>query len=119
HLTEAEADVIAFDQAIARGDLPSLGEAIALYRGPLVEGCHEEWLAPERLAREQSYLTALETLADHALAGGDPAAAERFLRRVVAADPLRENAQRAPGTRAAGGQALAAQGSYGAALLVY
>src|SRR5436305_708231 len=57
HLGEAEADVIGFDQATARGDLASLEEAVFLYRGPLVEGCLEEWLIPERLSREQVYLT--------------------------------------------------------------
>jgi DNA-binding SARP family transcriptional activator len=42
-LAGVEADVIAFDAAIARGDTPSLEEAIALYRGALLEGCTEEW----------------------------------------------------------------------------
>src|SRR5438270_10149138 len=60
-LSGAQIDVVAFDRAIARGDLASLEEAISLYRGPLLEGCVEEWAFQERQAREQAYLAALET----------------------------------------------------------
>jgi hypothetical protein len=35
-------DVVAFDGLIARGDLPSLEQAAALYRGALLEGWTEE-----------------------------------------------------------------------------
>src|SRR5205823_6399402 len=66
-----------------------------------------------RLAREQAYLAALETLADHALKEGELAVAEQHLRRAVAVDPLRESAQRALM------QALAVGGSYAAATEVY
>src|SRR5439155_5941452 len=38
-LTGADADVVRFDAAIAAGDAGSLQEAVALYRGPLLEGC--------------------------------------------------------------------------------
>src|SRR5262249_8400620 len=109
-LAGAQVDVVAFDAAIARGDIASLQEAMALYRGPLLEGCDEEWVSEERQACEQAYLTALETLAAHDQARGDLAAAERWLRQAVAADPLWESAQRALM------QALGAAGSYAAAL---
>jgi predicted ATPase/class 3 adenylate cyclase len=112
-LTGAEIDVIAFDTAVAHGDALALERAVALYRGPLLEGCTEEWAFHERQVREQAYLAASESLAEHAMAAGDPAAAERHLRRVVAIDPLRESAQRALL------RALAAGGNYGAALLAY
>jgi hypothetical protein len=46
-------DVLAFDAAIARDDAASLAEAVALYRGPLLEGCAEAWVIPARQAREQ------------------------------------------------------------------
>src|SRR5262249_21771494 len=91
----------------------SLEQAAALYRGPLLEGCSEEWAFQERQAREQAYLAALESLADQALASADTAAAERYLRRAVAVDPLRETAQRALM------RALASAGDYAAALLTY
>jgi DNA-binding SARP family transcriptional activator len=111
--TGAEVDVIAFDAAIGRGDAASLEEAVALYHGPLLEGCTEEWVLPEREAREQSYLTALETLAGQAAARGDAETAARYLRRAITTEPSRETAQRALM------QALAAGGNYGAANEVY
>jgi predicted ATPase/DNA-binding SARP family transcriptional activator len=112
-LSGAEVDVLAFDAAMVRGDPPSLEEAVSLYRGPLLEGWVEEWAFQEREQRQQAYLRALETLASQALAGGEPEAAEGYLRRAVAAEPLRESAQRALM------QALAAGGSYAAAVEVY
>jgi predicted ATPase/DNA-binding SARP family transcriptional activator len=112
-LSGTTADVVAFDAAVAHHDSASLERAIALYRGPLLEGCGEEWAFPERQSREQAYLAALETLATQARAGGDPGEAERHLRRAVAVDPLRETAQR--GLM----QVLAGGGSYAAAAQVY
>ena len=55
-------DVIAFDAALQRGDTASLESAVALYRGPLLEGCEEEWIFADRGLREQGYLQALEAL---------------------------------------------------------
>jgi DNA-binding SARP family transcriptional activator len=112
-LTGAAVDVLAFDRAIARGDPASLEEAIALYRGSLLEGCTAEWVFQERRVREQAYLQALERLAADAVARGEPAAAERLLRRAVGTDPLRESAQRALM------QTLASGGNYAAMLTVY
>jgi predicted ATPase/DNA-binding SARP family transcriptional activator len=112
-LSGAEVDVVAFDEAIRRGDPASLQRAVALYRGPLLEGCAEEWAFQERQIHEQAYLGALEALANQALTRAEPGAAERLLRQAVAVDPLRESAQRALM------QALAAGGNYAAALLAY
>ncbi|MBI3722288.1 MAG: hypothetical protein HY248_07010, partial [Fimbriimonas ginsengisoli] len=94
-LAGAEVDVLAFDEAIAQGDVPALERAVVLYRGPLLEGCAEEWAFQERQVREEAYLLALETLARHAWESGDLGTAERYLRRAVAADLFRESAQRA------------------------
>jgi DNA-binding SARP family transcriptional activator len=112
-LAGATADVVAFDDTVARGDAASLAEAISLYRGPLLEGWTEEWVVEPRQAREQAYLASLERLASKALAAADPAAAARALRRATAADPLRESAHR--GLM----EALAAGGDYAAATQVY
>jgi class 3 adenylate cyclase/predicted ATPase len=112
-LTGADVDLIAFDAAIARGDTPALEEAVSLYRGPLLEECVEEWVLQERQAREHAYLDALERLAAQSLEGGDPVAAEGYLRRAAAVDPLRESIQRALM------QALAAGGNYAALLQSY
>src|SRR5438876_3141492 len=67
-LADAEVDVIAFDAAVERGRTAerdevvqtALEEAIRHYRGPLLERCVEEWAFPERQAREEAYLKALE-----------------------------------------------------------
>jgi non-specific serine/threonine protein kinase len=112
-LCDAEVDLVAFDQAIARGDTSSLEAAVALYRGPLLEGCAEEWALQERREREEAYLQALQTLAAQAKARGEPGEAARYLRGAVAVDPLRESAQR--GLM----EALAAAGEYAAAVQTY
>jgi predicted ATPase/DNA-binding SARP family transcriptional activator/uncharacterized protein HemY len=112
-LAGAEVDALAFDAAVVAGTNAALEEAVALYRGPLLEGCVEEWVLPERQVREEAFLKALDALAAQALTEGDSATAERYLRRAVAVDPLREGAQRRLM------EALAAGGSYGAALAVY
>jgi len=87
-LSGAFVDVHAFDAAIARADAVSLEEAVALYRGPLLEGCMEEWVFPVREARDQVYLVALEKLAAAALAGllltGMAAQAQESFAQVVA-----------------------------------
>ncbi|MCW3099979.1 MAG: hypothetical protein JWL77_5597 [Chthonomonadaceae bacterium] len=112
-LSGAMVDLFAFDAAIAAGDLPSLERAITLYRGPLLEGCMEEWVLPEREAREQSYLLALERLAEEQMARHESQKAVVLLRHVLAVDPLRE------ATRMALMEALVAGGDYAAAILVY
>ncbi|HLV81487.1 MAG TPA: BTAD domain-containing putative transcriptional regulator, partial [Chthonomonadaceae bacterium] len=112
-LADASVDVLAFDAAIARGDVASLEEAVLLYRGPLLEGCTEEWILAERQEREHAYLAALETLAAQAMAHRDQAVAARYLRLVVVTDPLRESAQ------CALLEALAACGDMAAATLAY
>src|SRR5262249_50682995 len=51
-LSEQSADSALSTQHLA------LEEAVALYRGPLLPDCQEEWVLPEREAREQAYLAA-------------------------------------------------------------
>jgi DNA-binding SARP family transcriptional activator len=112
-LAGAEVDLVAFDAAIARHDPASLEQAVELYRGPLLEGCSEEWAFQERQRREQACLRALETLAGHAGTGGNPALAEQYLRWATSVDPFREGAQRQLM------QLLAATGNYAAASQIY
>jgi predicted ATPase/DNA-binding SARP family transcriptional activator/class 3 adenylate cyclase len=112
-LDEAEADLVTFDALVTSGEEAALQQAVALYRAPLLEGCLEEWAFEEREARRQAYLQALERLAAMAMERRQPEAAERHLRRVIAVDPAREPAQRALM------RALAASGSYAAAVQVY
>jgi len=112
-LSGAEVDLVCFDEAIQRADVESLARAVAVYAGPLLEGCTEEWVLPEREVREQAYLQALERLASEALSSGDAASAVAHLRRAVAVEPLRESAQRMLL------EALAARGEYGEAVQSY
>ena len=112
-LTEASVDVLAFDAAIKRGDTASLEQAVALYRGALLEDYAEDWVLPERRAREQAYLLALETLAAHSMNSHDPDSAARYLRQILATDPFHETALRALL------EALAALGEYAAMKQVY
>ncbi|HZT40659.1 MAG TPA: tetratricopeptide repeat protein [Chthonomonadaceae bacterium] len=112
-LSGARVDVTAFDHALASGKAVSLEQVITPYRGPLLEGCQEEWVFAERQHREQAYLKALEQLAEQALTNGKPALAAEYLRRALAVDSLRESLHQALM------QALAAAGDYAAATQVY
>jgi predicted ATPase/DNA-binding SARP family transcriptional activator len=113
NLEDAFADVIAFDGSIEQGNPDALARALSLYRGPLLEGCLEEWALAERESREQSCLEALELLGRLATEKGDFAAAIKHLRHAVTLDPLRESAHRALM------EALAADGDHAAVALAY
>src|SRR5579862_8804369 len=49
---DADIDVVRFDAAIVAQRAQELAKAVALYRGPLLEGCTEEWVFQERVVRE-------------------------------------------------------------------
>ena len=89
------ADVVAFDRGVGSSQAEVLEAAVALYCGPLLEGCPEEWVLQEREAREEAYLSALEKLAMLHREVGDFVATEGYLTRVVRIRPWRETAQRA------------------------
>jgi predicted ATPase/DNA-binding SARP family transcriptional activator len=112
-LTAVAVDLLDFDAAVARGDPASLARAVSLYNGPLLAGCMEAWVLPERHAREQLVLAALEQLATHAHERGDYTAAISLLQRATAVDPLRETVQRALL------RAMAASGNPAGAILAY
>ncbi len=112
-LRGAAVDVLAFDEAAAAKSLPALAQAVSLYRGPLLEGCAEEWVEQERTVREQNCLQALLVLAEASLAEKDWAAAADYARRAVALDPWRDGARRSLM------EALAGGGDGNAALLIY
>jgi DNA-binding SARP family transcriptional activator len=87
-----EVDLWQFEDALAQG---SEGTAVALYRGPFLDGFYAsglaefQWLVEaerERLARQ--YGDALRTLARRAEAAGDRAAAVSWYRILAAAEPL-------------------------------
>lgn len=112
-LRGADADVIRFDATVGSHDPAELEQAAGIYRGPLLEGCSEEWVLPERQSREAAYIQALETLASLALQRQEPATAVHWLQKAVAADPYRETAYRLLM------RALSEAGNYAAALVTY
>src|SRR5205823_2051013 len=78
-LAGATVDLIDFDAAIRAGDEESLKRAVAMYRGPLLEGCTVEWVLPEREARAGAYLNALESLAGVSMERHTPREARDYL----------------------------------------
>ncbi|HLK57746.1 MAG TPA: BTAD domain-containing putative transcriptional regulator [Chthonomonadaceae bacterium] len=108
-----ESDLMRFKAALARKNVTGWEEAIALYRGRLLEGCIEEWAELERTSLHENYLTALEDLAASQLNAGDLVTAIGTLQQAIAADPLRENLYRHLM------RALAANHDYAAATCVY
>src|SRR5581483_11233965 len=110
-LTGASVDLAAFDQAL--DDEATAGAAVALYRGPLLEGCAEEWVFAEREVRRQQFLAALQRLARQSLEKGEPGAAAAHLRRAALIEPLQESLHRALM------EALAADGDFPAAAQTY
>jgi non-specific serine/threonine protein kinase len=110
---QATLDIALFEAALRSSDPAEIEQAVALYQGTLLEGCTEEWVVSERLVWEQNYLDALEKRAALALQSADDLAAGSYLKRVLAADPLRESALRLLL------QTLARQGEFAAALQTY
>ncbi len=95
-------DVAAFETLLAAGDLDSLQQATALYRGLLLEGVYlhgapafEEWLLVERERLHQAQTQALHRLAWGYTTRGDYAAAIAAAERLLALDPWREETHRA------------------------
>ena len=107
------ADVLAFDYAISRGGPDFLDQAVALHRGPLLEGCMEDWALAERERREQAYIAALTELGRQAMEIRDFEGAIRRLRLALLSDALREDTHRLLM------EALASAGNHAAAALVY
>lgn len=85
-------DVVMFDELVARGDRASLEEAVSLHRGPLLEGCEEEWVFEERKKRQVTYMQTLENLAARAIGDDDLASAVYYRQMSVRAEPLHEPA---------------------------
>jgi DNA-binding SARP family transcriptional activator len=82
-LAEAEADIVAFDRAIARGDQDSLGQAIDLHTAPLLEMWDDPWVRAERQKRRDQHLSALRSVAAASRESGDHAHAAFLLRRYL------------------------------------
>jgi len=94
-------DAIAIDVADFRDRLANdPGGAAGLYHGPFLDGltipepAFEEWQAATRSELHNSACDALSRAADRATDDGDTERTVDILRRLVALDPLREEAQR-------------------------
>jgi DNA-binding SARP family transcriptional activator/predicted ATPase len=93
-------DVFAFRHLMAEGTGQALSRAIALYRGPFLQGftvsdapLFEEWQRFVRDELSQIYLTSLQRLASWAEQRQDWSQAIVYLQRIVQLDPLSEEMQ--------------------------
>ncbi|MBC8136242.1 MAG: AAA-like domain-containing protein [Fibrella sp.] len=98
-LSGAEVDIKLMDSAMRTPAPPlssaarqALENAVALYRGELLEGCKEGWIEADRTRYAETYLGALETLAAMADDANERVA---YLRSAITAQPEREHIQRA------------------------
>src|SRR5262245_14559689 len=94
-------DVVEFERLIAAGTPSALAEAIALYRGDLLDGLDvqeppfEDWLLGQRERLHETAVRALARLLAHQRATGSTEAAVQSALRLLALDPLQEPAHRA------------------------
>lgn len=100
-----EVDVLTFDTDPAA--------ALELYRGPLLQGCTEEWVFPERQRREDAYITTRLQLAEAAAMRQQLTPAASHYRAIIAVAPFEERARR--GLM----EVLARDGDVNAAISVY
>ena len=106
---DAWIDVHAFEQALERGgtngaadlriDTHRLSEAVSLYRGDFLQGFQvkdsdefEYWLAAEQERLREKAVAALRLLIDSYLERGEHRAGIQYAQRLVAIDPLSEDA---------------------------
>ncbi|TIP02253.1 MAG: alpha/beta fold hydrolase [Mesorhizobium sp.] len=101
HLDDFDFDVARFEALAASSAPEDLERAVAVYRGDLLDGLglreepFEEWLRVERERLRAIVVSALDRLINHHMAAGDPASCIRAALRLVAMEPLREDAHRA------------------------
>ena len=93
-------DALTFERQVQEGTIESLTQAVALYRGDLLDGisihdpAFEDWLLVERQRLRQLFEHALANLMAKALAAGDPDGAAKAARKLLLLDPLSEAAYR-------------------------
>ena len=105
-LADDACDVAHFRRLLERGSadaldsVPHLEQAVALYRGPLLQGfsvsdapLFEEWVRAEETTLRRGYLDALQRLVALAETRGAWDEAIVYAQRIVQADPLSEPAQ--------------------------
>ncbi len=87
-------DVAEFETAIAAGQEIDLRHAVELYRGDLLPGCYDDWIAPERERLRRAYAAALEQLIALAEDHRNLPTAITYARRLLEHDPCHEPAYR-------------------------
>ena len=95
-----ESDLLVFQRALADGTRTALKDAVARYRGDLLDGFDarstgfDEWLSHERLAVRKQMSGALQKLTDLCAANEDADGALAACTRLVSLEPLNEAAHR-------------------------
>ncbi|AZO70347.1 MULTISPECIES: alpha/beta fold hydrolase [unclassified Mesorhizobium] len=101
HLDDFDFDVARFEALAASSAPEDLEQAVGVYRGDLLDGLSlreepfEEWLRVERERLRAIVVSALDRLINHYTAAGDTASCIRAAMRLLAMEPLREDAHRA------------------------
>lgn len=96
-----DVDVTRFEHLVADGSRPRLEQAMALYRGDLLEGFQvkappfEDWLLTERERLRELARKALARLLAHQTRTGSSEATLHTARRLLTLDPLQEDVHRA------------------------
>ena len=92
-------DAAEFERLVQARDLPAqvsvLQHAVELYRGDFLDGFYDDWVLGERYRLESLYGDALARLMTAQEALGAHAAVLAVAQRLLAQDPLREDAHRA------------------------
>ena len=102
---DIQVDAEAFEEALRRGmeeDAPHLlAQAVRLYHGDFLSGCPvragsdlEDWIAEQRERLREGAIQALRTLIAHHRERGDHRLAVQHAQRLLALDPLAEEAHR-------------------------
>ncbi|MBM4439342.1 MAG: bacterial transcriptional activator domain-containing protein, partial [Candidatus Rokubacteria bacterium] len=95
-----DVDVMQFERLVRRGTPEALQAAVALYHGPLLDGFRvaeapfEEWLDSERARLHELAVDALRRLLARHVRTGRVETAVEIATRLVALDPLQEDAHR-------------------------
>ena len=82
-LAGSEVDFVEFDRLVQQGDCKCWEAAVALYRGPLLEGWNSKWVIDARARRLRSYERIVRALVEDAVNSANFAAADGWLRHAL------------------------------------
>jgi DNA-binding SARP family transcriptional activator/predicted ATPase len=87
-------DVCDFEAAIERGSLDDLQDAVRVYAGDLLPECYDDWIVPERERLRAMLIDALKRLITGLEERRAYADALQHARRLIALNPIEEDAYR-------------------------